>query len=209
VCNTIGDEPARGLCGSGLIDAVAELLHAGAISPAGHLRPPTDGDAPLAPALAGRMTSIDGQNACVLVEKSDAHAGRAVVLTARDVRQLQLVKGSILAAATVLCRHLGFEASDLHTVLIAGAFGNTVRKASAIGIGLVPAIDPEHVRFVGNAAGVGARLAVCDQRIRRRARALAARAEYVELGNRPEYQDLFFELLAFPVRPPARGPSAA
>jgi uncharacterized 2Fe-2S/4Fe-4S cluster protein (DUF4445 family) len=207
VCNTIGNEPARGLCGSGLIDAVGELLRAGAISPAGHLRPPSDADSPFALALAGRMTAIDGQNACVLVDKPDTHAGRAVVLTARDVRQLQLVKGSILAAATILCRHLGFEAGDLDTVLIAGAFGNTIRKVSAIGIGLVPAIDPEHVRFVGNAAGVGARLAVCDERIRQRARVLAARSEYVELGNHPEYQDLFFDLLVFPAGLPTRAPS--
>jgi uncharacterized 2Fe-2S/4Fe-4S cluster protein (DUF4445 family) len=201
VCSTVGSEPARGICGSGLIDAAAELLRAGAISPAGHLRPPSDADPPLAPDLARRMITIDGQNACVLVEKSDAHDGRAVVLTARDVRQLQLVKGSILAAATIVCRHLGLEPGDLDTMLIAGAFGNTVRKASAIGIGLVPAVDPEHVRFVGNAAGIGARLAVCDQRIRERAGALAARSEYVELGNHPEYQDLFLELLAFPARP--------
>jgi uncharacterized 2Fe-2S/4Fe-4S cluster protein (DUF4445 family) len=209
VYSTVGNEPARGICGSGLIDAVAELLRAGAISPAGHLRPPSDADPSIMPDLARRMTAIDGQNVCVLVDKSDAHAGRAVVLTARDVRQLQLVKGSILAAATILCRHLGFKAGDLDTVLIAGAFGNTVRKASAVGIGLVPAIDPEHVRFVGNAAGVGARLAVCDQRFRARAGALAGRSEYVELGNHPEYQDLFLELLAFPVRRPAHETSRA
>ena len=209
VCNTIGNGPARGVCGSGLIDAVAELLGAGAISPAGHLRPPSAGDPPLAPGVAARMTVIDGQNACVLADKAAAHAGRAVVLTAKDVRQLQLVKGSILAAATILCRHLGFEPDTLDTVLIAGAFGNTIRKASAIGIGLVPAIDPERVRFVGNAAGVGTRVAVCDGRIRERARALAARSEYVELGNHPDYQDLFLSLLAFPVRAPARGRSKA
>jgi uncharacterized 2Fe-2S/4Fe-4S cluster protein (DUF4445 family) len=209
VCNTVGNEPARGICGSGLIDAVAELLRAGAISPAGHLRVPSGADPPIAPDLAERMITIDGQNVCVLVDKADAHAGRAVVLTARDVRQLQLVKGSILAAGTILCRHLGFEAGDLDTILIAGAFGNTVRKASAIGVGLVPAIDPEHVRFVGNAAGVGARLAVCDQRFRVRAGALAARSEYVELGNHPEYQDLFLELLAFPVRRPTHETSGA
>jgi uncharacterized 2Fe-2S/4Fe-4S cluster protein (DUF4445 family) len=189
------------LCGSGLIDAVAELLKAGAISSAGHLRPPLAAELPLAEGVAERMTVIDGQNAFVLAAKTDAHAGRAVVLTAKDVRQLQLVKGSILAAATILCRHLGIGPCNIDTILIAGAFGNTVRKASALAIGLVPPIDPQHVRFVGNAAGVGARLAVCDQRIRQRARALSERAEYVELGNDPEYQELFLDLLGFPATP--------
>lgn len=213
VCSTIGNGPARGLCGSGLIDAVSELLRAGAISLSGHLRPPGAGDSPLPADLAARMTTVGGQNACVLAKREESFAGHDVVLTAKDVRQLQLVKGSILAAATTLCRHLTLAAGDLDAILIAGAFGNYVRKVSALAIGLVPSIDPERVRFVGNAAGVGARMAVCDQRVRDRARALAARAEYVELGNRPGYQDLFLDLLAFPAssvpaRPGGHSPTA-
>jgi uncharacterized 2Fe-2S/4Fe-4S cluster protein (DUF4445 family) len=198
VFTTIANSAARGLCGSGLIDVVAELLRAGAISPSGHLRLPAPGEGALPAGLAGRMTSIDRQNAFIIAWGNEAHAGHDVVLTARDVRQLQLVKASILAAATMLCRHLHIAEGDIASILLAGAFGNFVRKASALAIGLVPPIDPERVRFVGNAAGVGARMAVCDQRVRDRARALAARADYIELANDGAYQDLFLQLLAFP-----------
>ena len=85
-----------------------------------------------------------------------------MTITARDIREVQLAKGSILAAATLLCRHAGLSPGDLGEVLIAGAFGNYIRKSSALRIGLLPAVDPERVRFVGNAAGVGARLALLD-----------------------------------------------
>jgi uncharacterized 2Fe-2S/4Fe-4S cluster protein (DUF4445 family) len=208
---TIGNVPARGICGSGLIDAVAELLRAGAISATGHLRAPRGIDEPLPDDVAARFTTFDGQNALILAREADAHAGRAVVLTAKDVRQLQLVKGSILAATTILCRHVGLEAGDLRAVLIAGAFGNYVRKSSALAIGLVPSIDPESIVFVGNAAGVGARLAVCDRRVRTRAKALAEMAEYVELANHPAYPELFLGMLAFPAASAAdrSGPAAS
>ncbi len=198
VCSTIGNSPARGLCGSGLIDAVAELLRAGAISRTGHLRQPATEDGALSADLTARMTSRDGQNALVLVRATETGTGRDVVLTAKDVRQLQLVKASILAAITMLCRYVGTAPAELDAILIAGAFGNFVRKASALTIGLVPAVDPERVRFVGNAAGVGALLAACDQRARDRARALAARADYFELASDPAYHGLFLDLLAFP-----------
>jgi uncharacterized 2Fe-2S/4Fe-4S cluster protein (DUF4445 family) len=135
------------------------------------------------------MRVIDGQNAFVLASKPDTHAGRDVVLTAKDVRQLQLVKGSILAATAILCHELDLEYRDIEAILIAGAFGNTVRKASALAIGLIVE------SFRDNA--VAARMR-CDQRARRRASALAARAEYVELAHHPDYQKLFLAMLGFP-----------
>jgi uncharacterized 2Fe-2S/4Fe-4S cluster protein (DUF4445 family) len=88
--------------------------------------------------------------------------------------------------------------TDLEEILLAGAFGNYLRKTSARSIGLVPAIDPERVRFVGNAAGIGARLALVDQNVRARARAIASGAEYVELASQADYQRLFMHSLAFP-----------
>ena len=193
--HTIGGLPARGLCGSGLIDAVAELLRAGVVSASGYLRAPAEVGVG---ALADRLSSIDGQRAFALVERDDTADAGPVTLTARDIREVQLAKGSILAAATLLCQHAGLSPEDLREVLIAGAFGNYIRKASALRIGLLPPLDPERVRFVGNAAGVGARLALVDSRVIERAGALAARAEYVDLAGHAGYQSTFMAALAFP-----------
>jgi uncharacterized 2Fe-2S/4Fe-4S cluster protein (DUF4445 family) len=120
-----------------------------------------------------------------------------VLLTAADVRQLQLVKGSTAAGAEILCRTMGVRADDIEEVLIAGAFGNYVRKSSALEIGLVPPVQPERVRFVGNAAGIGARMVLADRDARRRALALAETTEYVELAGREDYQNAFASAMLF------------
>jgi uncharacterized 2Fe-2S/4Fe-4S cluster protein (DUF4445 family) len=195
--NTIGGLPAKGVCGSGLIDAVAELLRAGVVSASGYLRRVEEVSQA---ALAGRLSQSDGQQVFTLVTGADAVGPGPVTITARDIREVQLAKGSILAAATLLCRHAGLVPEGLAEVLVAGAFGNYIRKSSALRIGLLPPVDPERVRFVGNAAGVGARLALLDHRVFERARALAARTEYVDLAGHAGYQAAFMEALAFPER---------
>ncbi len=191
----IGGEEPRGICGSGLVDAAAELLRVGVLAPSGRMA----GCAELAGTVPPRLLDL-------LLE--DPQAGRAVRLagtpewpvlfTATDVRQLQLVKGSIAAGMQVLLGRKGLSLNKVGEVLIAGAFGNYLRKTSAQAIGLVPPIDPERVRFVGNAAGAGARAVLCDRGFRRRAEEVAARAEYLELADAPEYVELFAEAMAFP-----------
>ncbi len=195
--HAIGGLPPRGICGSGLIDAVADLLSTGVVSASGYLRKPAEVSAG---ALAQRLSPLDGQQAFTLVGPDDTGGAGPVTITARDIREVQLAKGSILAAATLLCRHAGLAPEDLGEVLIAGAFGNYIRKTSALRIGLLPPIDPERVRLVGNAAGVGARLALVDARVIERARALSARAEYLDLAGHADYQPAFMEALAFPER---------
>jgi uncharacterized 2Fe-2S/4Fe-4S cluster protein (DUF4445 family) len=195
--HAIGDVLAAGICGSGLIDLVAELLRAGVVSASGYLRKPGDLVTETARPFADRLVTIDGQQAFEVVP-ADEVTGDGLAVTARDIREVQLAKGSILTACTLACRCLGFEPGELDEVLVAGAFGNYIRKASAIRIGLVPPIDPERVRLVGNAAGVAARLALVDRGVRERARTLASRAELVELATRSDYQDTFMASLAFP-----------
>jgi uncharacterized 2Fe-2S/4Fe-4S cluster protein (DUF4445 family) len=191
---TMAGVQPKGLCGSGLIDAVAALLRAGIVSPTGYLVKP--GDRAMPAALAARLVDVEGQRAFELVPR-DA-AAPAILVTARDVREVQLAKGSILAAITLMCRHAGVEPDRLDEVLVAGAFGNYVRKASALRIGLLPPIDPERVRLIGNASGVGARLALVDRDVLVRARELAARTEYLDLAVHPGYQDVFMTALGFP-----------
>jgi uncharacterized 2Fe-2S/4Fe-4S cluster protein (DUF4445 family) len=185
--STVTNLEPRGLCGSGLVDAVAELRRAGVIDASGCMRRPEElAGAP--DALRERLTTGPaGQRAFRLANE--------VFLTAQDVRQLQLAKGSIAAGMALLLAHCRITTADLDEVLIAGAFGNFLRKSSAIDIGLVPDLDPERVRFVGNAAGIGARMVLVDSAARDRARAAARRCEYVELGGHPEYEEVFCEAL--------------
>jgi uncharacterized 2Fe-2S/4Fe-4S cluster protein (DUF4445 family) len=192
---TIAAEDAVGICGSGVIDAVAELVRVGVVELSGRMRAASElaGQAPVR--LLDRLIEVSGGVRAVWLAGSTE---RPVLLTAGDIRQLQLVKGSIYAGVRMLLDHAGLRAEDLDAVLIAGAFGNYVRKTSAQAIGLVPSIDPERVRFVGNAAGAGARLALVSAEARARAELIAARAEYIELAHRPDYHDAFVDAMAFP-----------
>jgi len=100
-------------------------------------------------------------------------------------------------------RHAGVEPAALGGVHIAGTFGSFLRKESALAIGLVPAIDPERLHFVGNAAGVGARMSLVDARARRRTWRIARRCEYLELAGHADYEEAFCAAIPFPGSGPA------
>jgi uncharacterized 2Fe-2S/4Fe-4S cluster protein (DUF4445 family) len=192
--HAIGGADPVGICGSGLIDAVSELLRTGVVEPSGRMR--FVGELTAAPArLRERLLELDGIGRAVWLAGTRE---RPVLLTASDVRQLQLVKGSIAAGMRILLDSRELSWSDVDAVLIAGAFGNFVRKTSAQTIGLVPDIDPERVLFVGNAAGAGARLALVSREARARAERIAVDADYIELAQHPEYPDAFVAALTFP-----------
>jgi uncharacterized 2Fe-2S/4Fe-4S cluster protein (DUF4445 family) len=191
VVGTVANQPARGLCGSGLIDAVAELHTAGVIADSGYMRSRAECEAAgVHPVLCERVIEAPGGPGGARVVRR-VRFDRDVMLTAQDVRQLQLVKGSIAAGIALVLEHAGVRADALDAIHIAGTFGSFVRKESVQGIGLVPAIDPERVHFVGNAAGVGARMVLVDARMRARARRIAAECTYLELAGHPGYEDAF------------------
>jgi uncharacterized 2Fe-2S/4Fe-4S cluster protein (DUF4445 family) len=195
----IGDGSPVGLCGSGLVDAVAELLRVGVVEPSGRLLPAAEAASRLPADLAGRLMDADGEAAVRLTD-----GPVPVLLTAGDVRALQLVNGSIGAGIRLLLDEAGLGVGDLEEVMLAGAFGNYVGAGSARALGLIPPVDPERVTFVGNAAGAGARLALVDRRARERAARIARAARFVELAGRADYQAVFVEMLRFP-EPEAAG----
>ena len=197
--HTIGGGEAAGICGSGLVDAVAELRRAGLVSPSGLLASADQAPPGLSAALGARLGTVRGQRAIVLAARADGGRTPGVALTAGDIRQVQLVKASIGAGVAILCREAGVDPLALDRILVAGAFGNYLRKASAIRIGLVPPVDATRVQMVGNAAGVGARLALVDRRSVERTRAIASATRTVELAASADYQQLFLDALAFPV----------
>ncbi len=194
--HVIGGGRAKGLCGSGLVDLVALLLGHGLVSEQGRLQAPAGGGQ----TELGRRVTVSAQGTGFTLEDGSDGGARSA-LTQRDVRELQLAKGAIRAATEIAMRELELDATDLSAVYLAGAFGNTLRPSSAAAIGLLPAVPPERIVPVGNAAGTGARMALLSVDERRRAARIAREVLYVELASAPGFQEVFIDRLGFP---PAR-----
>jgi uncharacterized 2Fe-2S/4Fe-4S cluster protein (DUF4445 family) len=197
--HTIGDAPAQGVCGSGIIDAIAVLLEAGVIDWTGLID--VDGRDRLPPALRERVTMRGEERLVILARPGEAGAVHEIVLTQDDVRQVQLCKGAIASGVAMLQHVAGVRVDDVRELMLAGGFGNYLGIASALRIGIIPAALPESkIRYVGNAAALGAQLALVSEAERRRAEAIAARIEHVSLAAHPDFQDLFVECMNFPRR---------
>ena len=168
--HVIGDVPAQGICGSGLVDLVAALLANGDLDESGRLE---DGD---------RFDIGD----------------TGVYLTQKDVREVQLAKAAIAAGILLLARKLGVSVEDIEEVDIAGAFGNYIDPDSACAIGLIPAELRQRIVPVGNAAGEGAKLALMDRSLWQSAESIARSTSFLELATMPEFQDEYVDQLGFP-----------
>jgi uncharacterized 2Fe-2S/4Fe-4S cluster protein (DUF4445 family) len=193
----IGDVEPKGLCGSGLVDVVAELVKAGLLDASGRFAA-EDVAKELAPALADRLTVIGQERVFVLHRPSaDSDPADCVVLSQRDVRELQFAKAAISTGWTLLLEELGLEHRDVQQVLLAGSFGSYLSAASAVLIGLVPKLPVLRIVAAGNVAGEGAKMALLSVRERAGAHALLEEVTYVELSDRPDFNDRFVEQLAF------------
>ena len=196
---TIGDVEPQGLCGSGLVDAVSELVRAGPARLLGALRHATSGPREIAPHVADRLTSIGQERVFVLHRpEADSPPEETVYLSQRDVRELQFAKGAIATGWTLLLEELGLEQSDVQQVLLAGSFGSYLSPAAAVRIGLVPKIPVLRIVSAGNVAGEGAKMSLLSVRERAGALALLEEVTYVELSDRTDFNDRFIDLLAFP-----------
>ncbi len=180
----IGDVEPIGICGSGLVDAVAELVGAGVLDRSGKF---VLGEGP----LASRLGKIGEENVFYL-------HGEDVFLSQRDVRELQFAKASIATGWTILCREFGIEPTEIAQVLLAGSFGSYLSSASAVRIGLVPKLALPRIVSAGNVAGEGAKIAALSVTERHAARAVLDEVDYVELSGRADFNDLFIDQLAFP-----------
>jgi uncharacterized 2Fe-2S/4Fe-4S cluster protein (DUF4445 family) len=134
----------------------------------------------------------------VLVPRGEAAGGGEIVLTQEDVRQVQLAKGAIAGGIRMLQHLLGLADHDLAELMLAGGFGNYLSIRSAVRIGLIPALPAERIRYVGNAAALGAQLALVSEAERARAERLARSIEHLALATHPDFQDLFVEAMNFP-----------
>ncbi len=182
-----GDIPPKGICGSGLVDTVAQLRLVGLLDAGGKMR--SREEVPEHP-LSDRLITIDGVRAFLLAEN--------VYLSQRDVRELQFGKGSIATGIKVLMDVMGVTVADLDEVLLGGSFGSYLNPESAKIIGLVPPVDVDRILSVGNTAGEGAKMSLLSFRERQVAFELPDKIEYVELSGRSDFNDSFVSVLQFP-----------
>lgn len=169
LCSVIGDSAAKGICGSGLIDAVAAGLKLGLIN------------------KRGKILTNDG-----ILRLTEA-----VYLTQEDIRQVQLAKGAICAGVCLLADQLGLAVTDIQQVQLAGAFGSFLNPENACRIGLLPEVLSDRIQVVGNAAGSGAKLLACNKNLLPLAKELTNKVEFVELANLPMFPKTFALAMGF------------
>jgi len=170
------------------------MTRVGLIDESGRLRKPEETES-LPEKVRQRLVQNDQGLEFVLVGADESGAGK-VAVSAWDVRELQLAKGAIYAGIGLLLDKLGRKVADIEQLLLAGAFGNYIRRESAVRIGLVPALPAERIASIGNAAGAGARLALCSVALRRKAEDVARRTTHVELSEEEGFYSRFADAMA-------------
>ncbi|SHF78627.1 Uncharacterized 2Fe-2 and 4Fe-4S clusters-containing protein, contains DUF4445 domain [Desulfacinum infernum DSM 9756] len=185
---TIGGGKARGICGSGLIDCMAELVAEGIIDQSGKF---VRLDHP-------RVREVDGVPEFVLAKETESETGEPVVITEDDIGNLMKSKAAVLAAMKVLLESLGLRFSDLDRLYVAGGFGAHLDIEKSIRIGLLPDVPREKVLFIGNSSLGGARQALLSTHAYRKANAIARQMTYFELSVHPGFMDEFVAALFLP-----------
>lgn len=189
----IGGGKAEGICGSGLMDAVAVCLEGEIIDEAGKLFDPEKEDMKYASdavkANLEKLTKVDSGKAIMLQDE--------VFLSQKDIREVQLAKGAIAAGIDLMADRLGIKIGDIKKVLIAGAFGNYMDSHSACTIGMIPAELEERIEMIGNAAGEGSKIATLNYAEYKRAQKITEKVEFLELATHPDFQDTFVDNLMF------------
>lgn len=192
--SVIGGCEPEGLCGSGLVDAVAGLLINGIIDATGKFQ--SDEDFKSLPVIfKERVINWEESRAFVIAPRTNGRG--PVVVTQKDIRQVQLAKGAIAAGIMTIVKEAGLRLEEISAIYVAGAFGNYLDKNSVCAIGLLPPELKNVIVPVGNAAGEGAVHSLLSASIHRSALDIAKRVNYVELAGRPDFQDIFMEAMMF------------
>lgn len=181
---TIENQPPVGICGSGILDVVAELRTAGALNNRGALQ-----------TAHPRVRPGTPLSEFLLVPASATGHGRDITMNRKDINEIQLAKGAIRAGIDILLSAAGISAHEVEDFIIAGAFGTYIHVASAIQIGMFPDLPIQRFHQVGNAAGIGAKQALISAERRQAANEIVERIEYVELTTHPDFQEIFLQAL--------------
>ena len=185
----------KGICGSGLVDLVAVLLHAGIIDHEGLVQAGWEGGEN---SLGSKIIEESGVYDFVVAAPNQSHNGKQICLTQKDVRELQLAKGAVAAGVRTLMDEMGVGVEDIGRIYLAGALGNYVHPMSAMRIGLIPEVRPGIIQSLGNAASTGASMVLLSKAYWQMANELAHSIEHVELSTRVDFNDYFIQSLNFP-----------
>ncbi len=179
-CHVIGNCESMGICGSGLMDAVAAALEAEIIDETGKI-------------------SLDNENVFALADSNQPAIKLTdnVYLSQKDIREVQLAKGAIAAGIELMAEELKIKINDIKKVYIAGAFGNYMDPHSACRIGLIPAVLEGKINMIGNAAGEGSIIALINYNEFLHAQKLRDNIDFIELASSPDFQDIFIDNLMF------------
>jgi uncharacterized 2Fe-2S/4Fe-4S cluster protein (DUF4445 family) len=189
---TIAAAPPVGICGSGILNAVAEMLNAGIIDERGVVR-----SGPELGPIAERLRAKGRQAEFILVDAGASGNGREIVVTRKDVNEIQLAKGAIRAGIEILLKEAGIPAEAIEDFIIAGAFGTHLDLDSALRVGMFPTILHDRYHQVGNAAGVGAKEMLISMARRAEAARVIDGVRYIELTTHADFTPQFVEAMYF------------
>ena len=187
---TINNGKPMGICGSGIIDIVSEMLKVGLLDPSGRIID-TDHE-------RIRKNPSNGQKEYVIEWKENTEINKDIVITASDVREIQLAKGAIMTGINILLEKLKITVDDLENLYLAGAFGNYIDIKNAIRIGLIPDIPLDKIKPVGNAAGEGAKISLLSKEKRIEENIINKKIDYIELAAEKNFNEEFVKSLRFP-----------
>jgi uncharacterized 2Fe-2S/4Fe-4S cluster protein (DUF4445 family) len=190
----VGRERPQGICGSGIVDVGAELLRLGVFDETGRIQDADELPASVPPNVRGRILPLQKGNA---FEVARNRLGEPILFTQHDVRELQLAKAAVRSGIETLLDCADVQPDALDEVLIAGGFGNYLNKENAQRLGLLPRIPLERIRYVGNAALVGARLALISLDMRTRAERVARNVRHIQIATTPDFRMRFTEAMLF------------
>lgn len=213
--NTIGDAKPRGICGSGYIDIIAQMLEVDLIDKSGKIQ--ANGSTPLTMALKRsrsakdslRIRSGEFGREFVLAFKDESDATSDIVITEADIENIKRAKAAIYAATAILAKHIGIDFLKIKKFFIAGGFGSYINIANAIRIGLLPDLEPSRFIFVGNSSLAGARSILLSYEAIKKASEIAKKITYFELSVEPTYMDEYTAALFFPHTDLSRFPSVS
>ena len=199
IYSVIGNTSPTGICGSAIIDIVAELLNSGIVNSTGRMFEPEEiFETKLPPKIVQRLAKDENGRPYFIIAKATAN-NPLVRITQRDVRQFQLAVGAMRAGINIMLKKAGLKAGDLKRVLVAGGFGSFIRRNHAQRVGLLPAdISHEKISFIGNSSLAGAKLALLSNKARIRAEYLAKQTKHIELSADSDFQNEFAEAMIFP-----------
>jgi uncharacterized 2Fe-2S/4Fe-4S cluster protein (DUF4445 family) len=195
--SVVGNGKPKGICGSGLLDAVAGLIEIGILDKRGKFLSIEKITNPKAEVFKNNIVDYDGAKAFLLADENNTSHKKPIMITQKDIRQLQMAKGAMSAAIKILMDKYGINVDEIEEVLLAGAFGNYMNPHSACVIGLIPKELEGKIKMVGNAAGSGSKLSLLSKNEYKRAERIGGFVEFVELATYPNFSSIFSKSMYF------------